>query len=232
MNNRDQLGLKQGGNPVIAREVSGQCSLHGVANQKRALQCSCHSYPGTIANDQPNQGLWLLEGCRRPGSLKTLTCLSASTTGLDWRAWQDSLSLHPDRWLADYVVQGIQNRFRIGFDYRRTQTKRVSSNKRSALEHPEIVQDYLAKECVEGRIFGPFDINQLPQVRSCEQIWHNPKRKFKEMEADTRSFFPRQPECERWDKPGMVLIVLYFCRGCGINYLPTGAEYSFSKGGH
>ena len=69
-----------------------------------------------------------------------------------------------DRWLVDYVVQGIQNVFKIGFDYRRTQTKRVSSNMRSVLEHPEVVRDYLAKECAEGRIFGPFDINQLPQV--------------------------------------------------------------------
>ena len=96
--------------------------------------------------------------------MQTPTCLSASTTRLDWRAWQDSLSLHPDRQLADYVVQGIQNGFRIGFDYRRTQTKRVSSNMRSTLEHPEVVRDYLTKECAEGRIFGPFDINRLPQV--------------------------------------------------------------------
>ena len=27
-----------------------------------------------------------------------------------------------------------------------------------------MVRDYPAKECAEGRIFGPFDINQLPQV--------------------------------------------------------------------
>ena len=35
---------------------------------------------------------------------------------------------------------------------------------RSALEHPEVVRDYLTKECAEGRMFGPFDINRLPQV--------------------------------------------------------------------
>ena len=38
------------------------------------------------------------------------------------------------------------------------------ANMRSALEHPEVVRDYLAKECTEGRIFGPLIINQFPQV--------------------------------------------------------------------
>ena len=51
------------------------------------------------------------------------------------------------RLFAEYVVQGIQNGFRIGFDYRSARMKKVSSNMRSALEHPEVVQDYLAKEC-------------------------------------------------------------------------------------
>lgn len=35
---------------------------------------------------------------------------------------------------------------------------------RSALEHADVVRDYLAKECALGRVLGPFDPASLPQV--------------------------------------------------------------------
>ena len=118
---------------------------------------------GAITN-QPSQDLWLLEGCRRGGKFTIPAGLSASSSRLDWKVWQDLLSLYPDRLLADYVVQGLRDGFRVGFDYQRARTKKVMANMRSALEHPEVVRDYLTKECAEGRIFGPFIINQFSQV--------------------------------------------------------------------
>ena len=35
----------------------------------------------------------------------------------------------------------------------------------SAANHPEVIREYIAKECSEGRILGPFDSNLLPKVQ-------------------------------------------------------------------
>ena len=36
----------------------------------------------------------------------------------------------------------------------------------SALEQPQVVRDYLAKECSEGRVLGPLPPATLPQVHT------------------------------------------------------------------
>ena len=40
----------------------------------------------TSAYGQPNRELWYLESCRRLGNSTPPTCLSASSSGLDWKA--------------------------------------------------------------------------------------------------------------------------------------------------
>lgn len=51
-------------------------------------------------------------------------------------------------------MEGIKSGFRLGFNGLCT-PHRASSNILSATEKPEVIQDYLAKECSEGRVFGP-----------------------------------------------------------------------------
>jgi len=34
----------------------------------------------------------------------------------------------------------------------------------SAYEHPQVVSDYLSKECSHGRILGPFNLSLVPQL--------------------------------------------------------------------
>ncbi len=40
------------------------------------------------------------------------------------------------------------------------------ANMASALEHPEIVSEYLAKECSEGRVLGPLDPREFPYIQT------------------------------------------------------------------
>ena len=84
---------------------------------------------------------------------------------LDWRVWQHYLSSHPDRALAKYVTQGIRDGFWVGFDYLHHHTRRAKDNMRSALIHPTVVREYLTKECAEGRVLGPFNVDQFPQAQ-------------------------------------------------------------------
>ena len=53
----------------------------------------------------------------------------------------------------------------MGFDYSRHSCKWATGNMSSALEHPEVVRDYLAQECSEGRILGPFPVEDQPGLQ-------------------------------------------------------------------
>ena len=59
---------------------------------------------------------------------------------------------------------GIKEGFRVGYDYRSRVCKSSTANMPSAMEGRLVVSAYLAKECAEGRVLGPFDEHLLPQL--------------------------------------------------------------------
>ena len=62
---------------------------------------------------------------------------------------------HPDRQFAEYIITGIAQGFRIGFQY--TSHARISAkaNHPSANEHPDIISYSLDTEIQKGRLLGP-----------------------------------------------------------------------------
>lgn len=86
---------------------------------------------------------------------------------LHWQEWDRCLAAHPDQHFRRYIVEGIKCGFRIGFDYRKqADTRSLSNNMLSAREHPEVVNEYLARECSEGRVLGPLDPSQYPFIHT------------------------------------------------------------------
>ena len=71
-----------------------------------------------------------------------------------WHPW-NRLQHHPDPVFAHYILEGLQSGFRIGITPG-VQFQSAKSNMQSAREHPQIIDDYLCKECAAGRILGPF----------------------------------------------------------------------------
>ena len=59
---------------------------------------------------------------------------------------------YPDKCFAEYILRGIQNGFRIGFDMQLSSLKTRGSNMQSALEMPEVVTKYLQEEVARGRV--------------------------------------------------------------------------------
>ena len=70
--------------------------------------------------------------------------------------------------LKEYVVSGIRDGFRIGFDYHNHSCKRAKKNMSLVLDHPEFINKYtcIAEECAAGRLLGPFDPASLPSVQT------------------------------------------------------------------
>ena len=83
---------------------------------------------------------------------------------LCWPQWQADLLTHPDRAFANFVTTGIREGFRIGYDASRHDRRGAPKNMPSALERREVVSSYLARECAEGRVLGPFEEHSLPQL--------------------------------------------------------------------
>ena len=100
-----------------------------------------------------------LDACRPWGSPTSIpSWMDGVVTPLRWRCWEQALSNHPDPQFRDYVVSGIREGFRIGFDYSKNCTA-AGKNTRSANQNAAVVSDYLLTECSAGRVIGPFPEN-------------------------------------------------------------------------
>ena len=62
---------------------------------------------------------------------------------------------HSDREFVEYVLQGIQEGFRIGFNYQQYVCKLAAGNMKSASKNPGVVDKYLANEREAGSLLGP-----------------------------------------------------------------------------
>ena len=88
------------------------------------------------------------------------------------RTWQEALVLHLDNLSVQYVLTGIAQGFRIG--YNRTYSYRQShGNMQSAIINSKPVEDYLQTEILAGRIVGHLD--NMPSVKTYQQSWGNLK---------------------------------------------------------
>ena len=79
------------------------------------------------------------------------------------RAWHDGLREHPDQYFAGYVLDGLRNGFRIGFDHT-APLRSARRNMPSAAEHPEVIDNYVNGERADGRILGPFTKGAISDI--------------------------------------------------------------------
>ena len=92
----------------------------------------------------------LLElGKLRPHGLQQ--ALPKGPSPLRVEVWQQRLATHPDQRFATFLIQGILHGFRIGAD-RSVPLHPAKRNMLSALQHPSVIEDYLAKEVRLGRV--------------------------------------------------------------------------------
>ena len=96
----------------------------------------------------------LLEFERRVGDAQVPAWLRRVATPLMWREWKEELVAHPDTEFRDYILNGITNGFRVGFN-RAVTCRPATSNMRSALDNAAVVQEYLKREVSLGCIIGP-----------------------------------------------------------------------------
>ena len=86
-------------------------------------------------------------------------------TPLICTAWSQALARHPDQTLVRFLLRGITEGFGIG--HRRSighDLKSSRKNLEGAIQHPQVVNDYLEKERSLNRVARLYNKSQLPTV--------------------------------------------------------------------
>ena len=88
--------------------------------------------------------------CRPVEDLSCLVISSEIHSPLQASIWAAELSDHPDKAYVEYILQGISNGFRIGFDRR----QHISSARGNLLfDNPDTVTEYLQQKVLLGRMW-------------------------------------------------------------------------------
>ena len=83
---------------------------------------------------------------------------------LQFSHFQAELGDYPDQTAAAYVLTGLREGFHIGFETSSVTLRSASSNMRSALVHPSVIDAYLETEVSHGRVAGPFTVPPYPNL--------------------------------------------------------------------
>ena len=75
-------------------------------------------------------------------------------TPLKWENWFQAWRDHHDREYVGYIIKGLQEGFRIGFDYTSHGTSKSSGSMKSALLHPGPIQGPSMRQGSESRKGG------------------------------------------------------------------------------
>ena len=114
-----------------------------------------------------------MEITQRANVLPNPNPLESIITPLQHLNFEEELHSHPDPNWVEEILAGIRNGVQLG--YKGPRRKRIASNLTSAFQHPQIINDELAKEITAQRIAGPFDHPPLPNLQ-CSGIGVVPKK--------------------------------------------------------
>ena len=120
-------------------------------------------FSSTIGAYKYMDTLRCLDRCTPPARTLPVN-IRTIVTPLDWEIWGAKLAKHPDQHFRQYIVSGIRNGFRIGFDYQRP-LKSSRRNMPSVSSQPQAIREYLAVECAAGRILGPLQADSVPGLQ-------------------------------------------------------------------
>ena len=107
---------------------------------------------------------WLSHISRAPECIKVPPEATRISTPLVPEQWRNHLAAHPNRQLTNFFIAGITSGFRLGCKTPLQTLKSSRKNLVSSLEHPAVVDEYLANELKESRIAGPFKKGSIPDA--------------------------------------------------------------------
>ena len=116
----------------------------------------------------PTYSTWLTEWTSHlensPCSVMVPPEATSITTPLHPKEWKRLLCAHPDRPLIHYFICSLTHGFRVGFKNPPSKLCSAHKNLAGALEHPQVVDNYLQAEISEKCVIGPFCKADIPHA--------------------------------------------------------------------
>ena len=164
------------------------------------LAPALHSFMGTETRTSYTGRLLGLDSCVTVRSSRIPTVQQTIFTPLKVKEWERNLVGHPDEDLVGYVLSGIRDGFRVGFDYSKYTCVSARANLHSAGENRQVVEAYLIKERAQGRMIR-MGMPEAVEGFHFSQFEVIPKgHQTGKMAADSRPVIPSREKCERWDR--------------------------------
>ena len=107
---------------------------------------------------------WQVQVASAPGTPQIPPAACNITTPLSLSGWALLLKSYPYQDMVHFVLNGISERFRVGFTYRDSVLVLAKQNLQRAISHPEVVEDYFQTELDLSRLVGPFHPSLVPNV--------------------------------------------------------------------
>ena len=85
-------------------------------------------------------------------------------TPLKLAQWELMLARHPDREYVAYILSGIQEGFRVGYERGDHVLGSARKNMKSVEDNPQVVRNYLDVERQRGVLLGPFERSEVPEI--------------------------------------------------------------------
>ena len=107
---------------------------------------------------------WVSHLSNIPSSILVPPKAANITTPLKHSRWQLYLLNHPDTALIKFFVNGITQGFRLGFNSPLSSLTSAQRNLGGALQHPDVVEEYIAEEINQHRVIGPLPKAAVPKA--------------------------------------------------------------------
>ena len=110
--------------------------------------------------EQLSDDVWLKEWISLSGENQTTPLVPHQAclihTPLVLESWRCALEEYPNQPLAQFFLNGIAKGFKIGRDYGSVCLRSARKNLDTALQHKEVISEYLQTEIDNKRVAGPF----------------------------------------------------------------------------
>ena len=141
------------GDPYLARYCSNWVCVARVGLRERILEGPERGF---------TRDLQTLQG--RTSGRTAPPEVGAVNTPLVINEWRKCLAKHPDKEFMDYIIRGLEKVSGWVSGMGRVHTSPARSNMHSARERPEVIDDYLAREVGLGRVMGPLERKEFPDI--------------------------------------------------------------------
>ena len=115
-----------------------------------------------------------LDACRPNNSLELPALLKHIETPVNLATWERAMLSHPDRQFTNFILKGLSEGFRVGYQYDTAELKQEGKN--MPCSNPQVITEYLQNELKANRVVRLSEEEASTAEIHCSSIGIIPKK--------------------------------------------------------